>query len=142
MFSFTTTSATVYVDTVVITIDLQRYGGWKSATLAQSYVKEFTEYKKKAAKRISKAIACSINVNSSDSVIIPTKKAKLTKFNKCLPTNYFLPFNQIFFLGVLVDILYAQYNKLAQLYLIYIYHRKLLQTKSFMKFRKITQKFN
>ena len=142
MSSFTTMSAAVYVNTVVITIDLQRYGGWKPATVAQSYVKEFTEYKKKAAKRISKAIACSVNVNSSDSEIILTKKAKMTKFNKCLLTNYFHPFNQIFFLGVLVNILYAQYNKLAQLYLIYIYQRTLLQTKLFMKFRKITQKFN
>lgn len=75
--SFRRTSATVLADTGATTMDLQRHGGWKSATVAQSYVDDSTEYKKTTAKKISNAILSEVVENSSVIEKQPAKKIKI-----------------------------------------------------------------
>ncbi|XP_051167287.1 uncharacterized protein LOC127285356 [Leptopilina boulardi] len=72
------TSATVLADTGATTLDLQRFGGWKSATVAQSYVDDSTAYKVANAAKISKAISGSKKENlESKSENVPSKKPKI-----------------------------------------------------------------
>ncbi|XP_043479876.1 uncharacterized protein LOC122509710 [Leptopilina heterotoma] len=75
--SFRRTSATIYADTGVSTMDLQRLGGWKSAGVAQGYVEDSTEYKKQTAKRISNAIIGGQNDNNSENTA-PSKKLRIS----------------------------------------------------------------
>ena len=54
--SYRRTAATIFVDDGASTHDLQRLGGWKSAAVAQSYVDESMNNKKKAADRFTNAL--------------------------------------------------------------------------------------
>lgn len=68
--SFRRSSATVFADAGASITTLKRHGGWKSAQIAESYVEDSVQNKRKIGKSITDAIA----ENTED--IVPNKNQK------------------------------------------------------------------
>lgn len=86
--SFRRTSTTLLADAGADILELKKHGGWKSGQVAEGYIEESINNKRKTAKKITNSIDEASSSNQAESTAaVPEKKIKINMHNDNATTS-------------------------------------------------------